>query len=394
MFTQIKLLMRRKIFTKTILLIICFFFLSAYPIYKNYLNGEAVATYGLYKRIIEKNSKFYNPWQYRILCPLIIEGIKRGYDHSIDKIFPVQKIVHFHFKPTSGFAPETEEFIQQVNNPEIIKYIFIFLIFRLIEDFLILFFSFYLLSYFIKNNWLVFLGLIMISWSMGNGVIASDLAFNTYLDDILYLLAGCVILYKKNPWYILPITVAGAFNRETSLLIPVLFYVSSIGLDSPLGSLKNLKRLFHPSLKPFLISLVSFLSFVIIFIGLRIYFGYRPQGEWKVPAGLPMLKLNVFSIVAVKGYFEMFGAFNILPLICLYKFRSCSLILRIWFIAIVPVWFFVHFYSVPAYESRLFFVPTFLIFIPMVLEVIYKNASWGNKSGGKSLLPTAQDIPG
>jgi hypothetical protein len=392
MLILVKQIMRRNTLVKTIFLAICFFFLSAYPIYKNYMNGEAIATYDLNKRIIEKDSKFYNPWQYRILCPLMIEGIKRAYDHTIDKIFPIQKIIHFNFHSTSGFTPETQKFLQQLNNPDIVKYILIFLIFRFVEDFLLLSLSFYLLSYFIKNRWLVFIGLILISWSMGNGVIASDLTFNTYLDNILYLLAGCVILYKKDPWFILPITIIGALNRETSLLIPFLYYVSNINFSLPLFTHENLKKIIRPSQKTFLISLLSLISFVILFIGLRIYFGYRPQGEWKVPAGIPMLRLNLFSFVAIKGYFEMFGAFSVLPLICLYKFKRCSLILQVWFIAIVPIWFFVHFYSVPAYESRLFFVPTFLIFIPMVLEIIHKNGNRGNISINKSTGPTAQYI--
>jgi hypothetical protein len=75
-------------------------------------------------------------------------------------------------------------------------------------------------------------------------------------------------------------------------------------------------------------------------------------------------------------------------LICLLKFRQCSPILKIWFIAIVPIWFFVHFYSVPSYESRLFFVPTFLIFIPMVLEVVQKSGSLENRSMHKSSIST------
>lgn len=392
MLARVKQLMQQNNLIKIIFLVVCFSFLSAYPIYKNYMNGEAIATYNLYKRIIEKDSKFYNPWQYRILCPLIIEGIKKTYDHTIDKLIPLQKVIHFHFQSTSGFTPETQQFLQQLNNPDIVKYIFIFIAFRFIEDFLILFLSFYLLSYFVKNHWLVFLGLIMISWSMGNGVIASDLTFNTYMDNILYLLTGCIILYKKNPWWILPVTIIGALNRETSLLIPFLFFVSIKDFTSPLFSKKNFKKIFHQPSKTWLITLLSFISFIIIFIGLRIYFGYRPQGEWKVPAGIPMLKLNIFSIVAVKGYFEMFGAFSVLPLICLYKFRRCSMILQVWFIAIVPIWFLVHFYSVPAYESRLFFVPTFLIFIPMVLEIIHKNGSWENRSINKSKAPTTQYI--
>lgn len=378
---------------KLIFLIVCSFFLSAYPIYKNYMNGEAIATYQLYRGVIEKRAKFYNPWQYRILCPWLIEGAKFVYDHTFDKIFPSEKYFHFSFHSTSGFTNETKQFIDELNDPNTIKYIFIFIIFRFLEDFLILLFSFYLISYFVKNQWLALLGLVLISWSMGNGVSASDLTFNTYMDNLLYLLAGCIILYKKNPWYILPVTIIGALNRETSLLIPFLFFISYIKFNEtkPI-SYNYFKKVSWPDKRTFFITLLSFVSFVIIFVGIRAYFGYRPQGEWKVPAGLPMLKLNTISIVAIKGYFEMFGAFSILPLICLYKFSKCSRILRVWFIGIVPIWFFIHFYSVPAYESRLFFVPVYLIFIPMVLEIINKNGSWENKSTSKNLVSTTQYI--
>lgn len=393
MITLIRRLLKPFGVKKLIFFLICFFFLSAYPIYKNYVNGEAVATYELYRGIIEKRSKFYNPWQYRILCPLIIEGTKHIYDKTVDRLFPISSIVPGKFRSTSGFAPDTKAFLSQLSDPDIVKYIIIFLLFRFIEDFVLLSLAFCLLSYFIKNHWLVFLGLIMISWSMGNGVSASDLTFNTYFDNILYLLVGCIIVYKKNPWYILPITIIGSLNRETSLLIPFLFFVSYMRLSLPLFPRFKLNRISWPSRKIFLITFLSFVSFGIIFIAIRLYFGYRPQGMWKVPAGLPMLKLNLMSLVAVKGYFEMFGAYSLLPLICLYKFRKCSPILQTWFIAIVPIWFFVHFYSVPSYESRLYFVPTYLIFIPMVLEIIQKTSDGDNKLVNRSLIPIAPNRP-
>ncbi len=78
------------------------------------------------------------------------------------------------------------------------------------------------------NNWLVFFGLIFISLSMGNGVIASDLTFNTYLDINFYLLSACIIVYKKSPAWLLPIIFLAALNRETSMMIPFLFFISYI----------------------------------------------------------------------------------------------------------------------------------------------------------------------
>ena len=84
----------------------------------------------------------------------------------------------------------------------------------------------------------------------------------------------------------------------------------------------------------------------------------------------PMVKLNLFSSVGVKSYFEMIGVFSVIPLIILYKFKSFPLLLRVWFAGIVPVWFAVHIYSVVIYQTRLFLVPVILIFIPMFLWLI------------------------
>jgi hypothetical protein len=211
------------------------------------------------------------------------------------------------------------------------------------------------------------------SLALGNSVNDSDFTLHTYLDDILYLLAALVILYKKNPWYIVPITVVGAFNRETALLIPFLFAVSSIDWAGWQQNKFSIKKLPFPPTSVILITALSLAFFITIFIGIRWYYGYQPQTQWKVPAGLPMLKLNLVSLLAVKSYFEMVGTFAVLPFICLYKLRSASKILQTWFIAIVPIWFLVHFVSVVAYQSRLFLVPTFIIFIPMMLEIIEKE---------------------
>ncbi len=378
MFTRIIQLLQKNRLKKVFFLIICFSCLSTYPIYKNYTNGEGSTTYERHIAIIEKRSEFYNPWQYRILCPLIIEGVKYIYDRTIDKIYPVEKHFHFDFKKTSTPTPETKKLISQLQQPEFVKYMIIFITFRFIENLLVFILGYLLLAYFVKNDWLIFFALIAMSWAMGNSVFASDLTFNTYLDNIFYLLAGNLILYKKNLWYIIPITLFAALNRETSLMIPWLVFISFIDLSKVQSDKFSIRKIKLPPKKIFIISISSFIIFCIIFVSVRFYFGYRPQSVWKVSAGLPMLKLNLFSTVAIKSYFEMIGAFSVIPLICLYKFSICSSILRTWFKGIVPIWFFVHLYSVVTYESRLFLVPTFLIFIPMFLQII--EYQWKEKA--------------
>ncbi|MGZ8538928.1 MAG: hypothetical protein ACXWV9_11725, partial [Flavisolibacter sp.] len=90
-------------------------------------------------------------------------------------------------------------------------------------------------------------------------------------------------------------------------------------------------------------------------------------------AGLPMLKLNLFSAMSFKTYFEILGVFSILPFAILYKFRSMPQLLRVWFLGIVPLWLAVHFYSVVAYQTRLFMVPLVMIIMPMILWLVEKH---------------------
>ena len=66
----------------------------------------------------------------------------------------------------------------------------------------------------------------------------------------------------------------------------------------------------------------------------------------------------------------MIGTFGVIPFIILYKFRRFPALLRLWFIAIVPLWFSVHLLTVVTYQTRLFLVPSILIFLPMMMWLI------------------------
>ena len=308
----------------------------------------------------------------------MVEAIKIFYDNTIDKVYPIAE--KFKIKLPEGADPKesTKELLVLANNPDFIKYTLIYSGVRFIQNVAIFFLSYILLTFFTRGNWLIFLGLILVSMALGNSVNDSDFTLHTYMDDILYLLTGILILYKKNPWYIVPLTIIGALNRETALLIPFLYLISTVDWQKWIDSKFSLKQLPWPSLKQIMIVSVSLIFFIVIFITIRWHYGYQPQTQWKVPAGLPMLKLNLVSLLAVKSYFEMVGVFSIIPFICLYKFKSASRVLQIWFIGIVPIWFLVHFISVVAYQGRLFLVPTLLIFIPMLLELIEREYAPAN----------------
>lgn len=377
MFTTIIQLLQKKRKQKILFIVFCSFLLSLYPIYKNFYNGEAVTTYKRHIALIEGRSEYYNPWQYRMLCPVIIEGMMWVYNHTIDRIYPVEERFHFQFIQTSEPTPETKEFFDLLQTKGALKYMIVFIFFRFCLNLLVFVFAYCLWRFFVKNNWLVFFGMMFISLAMGNGVIASDLTFNTYLDNVFYLLAACFIVYKVNPVWFIPLIFFAAFNRETALLIPALYFVSQIDFGEFNLRRIRLKDLNFPSKKVWLLTILMYVIFAVIFVSVRLHYGYVAPQVWKAAPGVDMIKINLFSTVAVKSYFELIGVFGVIPFIILYTFKRYPVLLRTWFIAIVPLWFAVHIYSVVIYQTRLFLVPEIIIFMPMMLWLIedqYKTA--------------------
>jgi len=374
MFTPIIQLLQKNRRKKIVFIALCFSLLSFYPIYKNFYNGRAITTYERHIALINGHSEFYNPWQYRMLSPMIIEGLMWVYNHTIDKVYPIEEKFHFHLDDTSGQTAETKEFTEFLQTKGAIKYMVVFLFYRFCLNFLVFTLAYCLWRYFVRNNWLIFFGLMFVSLAMGNGVIASDLTFNTYTDNIFYLLAACIIVYKKNPAWLLLLIIPAAFNRETSMLIPFLFFISQIDFSGFTLRPLNLRAIRWPATRIWILTAGLYVLFFTVFASLRIHYGLRPPQVFKVPTGLPMIKLNLLSAVAIKCYFELLGVFSVLPLIILYKWRSFPLLLRVWFLGIVPVWFAVHAYSVVIYQTRLFLVPTIMIMLPMMLWLIEKEA--------------------
>jgi len=383
MFTPITQLLQKNRRRKLFFIAFCFSLLSLYPIYKNFYDGRAITTYERHINLINGRSEYYNPWQYRMLCPILIEGMMWVYDHTIDKVYPIEEKFHLHVEETSEQTAETKEFVQVLQTKGALKYMIVFLFFRFCLNFLVFTLAYCLWRYFVRNNWLLFFGLIFISLAMGDGVIASDLTFNTYLDNVFYLLAACIIVYKKNPVWIPVLIIPAAFNRETSMMIPFLFFLSQMDFSAFSFRSLNLKAIRWPQVRTWWLVGASYILFFSIFIGLKLHYGYRPPQVFKVPTGMQMLKLNLLSGVALKCYFEMLGVFSVIPFIILYKFRSFPLLLRVWFLGIVPAWFGVHLFSVVCYQTRLFMVPTILVFMPMLLWLIETEGRrlYGGASG-------------
>lgn len=370
MFTPIIQLLQQNRKRKILFIAFCFSLLSLYPVYKNFYNGAAVTTYKRHIALVEGKSEYFNPWQYRMLCPLIIEGMMWVYDHSVDKIYPVEEKINFQFQKTSEPTAETKEFFDLLQTKGALKYMIVFVFFRFCLNFFVFVFAFCFWSFFVKNHWLIFFALMFLSLAMGNAVVASDLTFNTYLDNVFYLLAACFIVYRVNALWFIPLIILAAFNRETAMLIPALYFISQVNFNDFSFRKFNIKAIQWPSAKVWVLTSALFTIFISIFIAVRLYYGYVPAQVWKASPGIAMIKLNLVSTVAAKSYFEMTGVFGVIPFIILYTFKRHLAILKVWFVTLVPLWFAVHIYSVVIYQTRLFLVPIILVFIPMMLWLI------------------------
>jgi hypothetical protein len=349
----------------------CILWMAMYPIYANYYEGLAIEQFQRHLNFMAGNSMFFNPWQYRVLCPYLIEGIYQVLDVTLYSLIDFSSL-NVNPPTNSGQKNEvTTKLIELSRNPDFIKYTLVFVGFRFVQHLLIFWLAFKYLTMFISNRALAGLGVVIISLVMGNTVSDSDLSFNTYADVIIYLVAGLIILRKYNAWWLVPLMLVGAFNRETSVLIIPLFFFSRLDLSGRPDWMKVLKS----NSRLILVCAVATVLFVAIFIGVRMYYGYQPATVWRVPAGPRMLKLNLLSSVSIKTYMEMFGVFMVLPVWCLLVFRQMHPSLRLFFLVLIPAWFAVHFWSVVCYQSRLFLVPTTLIFLPAVLEYIEKRGS-------------------
>lgn len=318
---------------------IAIFFMGAYPIYTNLQYGLAYLQYDRHQNWLRGESDFFNPWQYRVFCPLVIEGCYQVYTYTIDRVIPVEKIF-----------PNKK--------PDVLRYYIIFISFRFALHVLIFWLCIRFYQYFIKNKWLIYFGLGLLVLSMGNAVYDSDFSFNNYVNVVLYLWMGIIIIEHKSPWWLIPIMTIGALNRETSLLIPVIYwFVVAFKIN----------KLQKPDNKVNLATFLSLVSFTFLFWSIRQYFGYQEPILYNPLEGLPL------NLVTSQGYLEIFGLTSICSFWTLLHWGKGSRILKIIFIALIPIWFLVHFSVAAIWESRLFLVPMVLLFLPMTLETLEKS---------------------
>lgn len=309
-----------------IVFLACYIITSVYVVFKHSTDLNAISLYettARHQRMLDGNSEFFNPWQYRVLGTYSAEYFYQTLHVVSDKITRIHA----------------------------------FLLFRIGQNILIFIaLHFYLLALGIRNPWMIVFGSILTGFCMATSTFNSDLSFNTYFDILFYLIAAWLILTKKLVW-IVPLTFFAALNRETSLLIPFMMLAPFIP-----GKLRNIPK------TNLILSAIALIVFVMVFVSVRMYYGYQPAvGIHGFNSFTDYLKFN-FSFLRL--YPELIGTLTFIPFIVLLFFKRLPLILKQWFWLICPVWVVVHFMHSTVVETRLFLVPQVLILIPAFLWLV------------------------
>ena len=261
-----------------------------------------------------------NPWQYRVLSEIVAEGF-----NDLFRLLRVPDPVGFGF-----------------------------ISFRILQNIAIFLLAFALYHQISASKLLPFIGIVLLACTIKNGFYDNDLSFNTYFDVIFYLAAVLLILGRHYFWVAL-LMILAALNRETSGVIPFLL----------LAALLDNLRLFQRKYVPVYLSIIFF---VFIFIGLRLLYPDRPiYVPYKQTPGYQLLLYNLTRPFTWDQLFHTLGFAPLLTLAFLFVLPN---LWQRFFLVLCPIWFGIHAFLSVMGETRLFFVPQAIIFIPAVLFVL------------------------
>jgi hypothetical protein len=256
-----------------------------------------------------------DPWQYRILVPYLIDVTRKI---LIDL----------------GFVG---------------SYLKIFFGLRLFQNFLIfIMIALYFRRLSIKRSHVV-IAVIMLAWAFTYSGYMSHLGFDTYFDILFYLMAAYLLL-KDSLFWIIPLSILVAFNRETGLFIPLIVIIGGMRFRPRL----TIER------KHAIVGLISLVLMVAIIISVRLYYGPRSYLHIAVPGW----DLFIRNLTSIDTYFYWFATFSAIPVISLLRYKQWPRLLVQMLWLMVPFWVVIHFFMGLAHETRLFLVPFVLIFLP------------------------------
>ncbi|WAC14550.1 hypothetical protein [Dyadobacter pollutisoli] len=377
-----------KFFVKRALWVAMFFLMATMPVVRSIDTGLGLHQYASHKAALAGDFWFPNPWKYRIFSTWMVEQSYQVYLRTVDKVIPIDGIMKVldvnsskHFAVTAdlkrfsenGQAITTPEYFVQKESAgrsswevtkEFHRYFVVFILVRSLIGLLILAAAFCFFRIFISNQWMVLLGLVFLDNGMNNAFRDTAFGFDTYVDLLLFLTAIVIIIKRYAPAFLIPIVAIGMLNRETAILIPMLYLI--------INFVRNGNR---PNIPMTLWAGGLGVLAVGIFFGLREYFGYEP---YIVPSGWFRVVENFTNYSVISGEFAIMLIFPFLSIMFL---KRTDIILRTIWLALIPIWFAVHYWSFAVLESRYFLVPFSLAMLPVVLYEIEKSYLNGQRSG-------------
>lgn len=267
-----------------------------------------------------------NPWQYRVLSEGVLELLLR-------------------LSRAAGIASPAPAF----------------LLFRLLQNLAIFLLAAALYRRLEVAPGPLLLGLVLLGWGMSYAFYNSDLHFSTYSDIIFYLLVLLALLERRD-WWIPPLTVLAALNRETAVFIPLVFLLSRIRFRGMRPGLDARSRE---------ILIASGFLYAAAFFGLRLSLGWRSfVAAWGTP-GLSRFWLNAGKGI---GWHYFLLTVNVIPLLGILSVRRWPkpLVCSFWGIALP--WLLAHYFGKAVLEeTRFLLLPLAIVFIPGALLPIKKD---------------------
>ncbi|MBY0275550.1 hypothetical protein K2Z84_09415, partial [Candidatus Binatia bacterium] len=191
-------------------------------------------------------------------------------------------------------------------------------------------------------------GLAALGWSVCLANYNAGLAFDTYAEVALYLAAASLLVRGRAGPVVLLAWLAAA-NRETALLMPLLIALAPAVV---------------PTRRRLALGGIALAGQVAIVLALRMALGPQPLivPEGYAP-GLPLLGYNLLRLVT---WLNLATTFLFVPVLALATWRRWPPVLRRSAL-LVPLWVVPHFVGAIVAETRLFLVPYALVVLPAAL---------------------------
>jgi hypothetical protein len=243
------------------------------------------------------------------------------------------------------------------------KYVTVSFIFRLVQNFLIFLaaYAFFRTLHFSKGHSLLGMGLL--AYGMCFAFYAADVSYYTY-SEVLFFLVAMILINRGQDWWILPLTILAALNREESIFIPVVLLLVRLSEEQGRVSWGNLYKARYVR-----VFLASVTAFFLVYFGLRIVLGpatYVTSRYGPVYPGLRLVVLNFLNRQTWIGLLQMYN----LTLLALFLIKKWPKSLQVLLVGMVIPWFGAQFLFASTDETRLFLVPLALVFIPAVISLV------------------------